>query len=140
MRFFIGFVVFFFSAELVFSQCGFQKQAEDCRAHLAQSKGKYLKTFEIAGKVNGNKEPIKQQYIFSKNTYYFMSICSEDGMYVNLYDRQNKLIGTSYDPKSGKHYPAMTFRCAATGVYYFHFFFLESGEGKCGTAALGYDY
>lgn len=86
------------------------------------------------------KPHVEFSYIFSKGTYYYMSLCSDDGMYVNLYDKSHKLIATSYDVRTKKHYPAMAFKCTSTGAYYFQYKFVNDKKDGCGTAVLGWGH
>lgn len=82
-------------------------------------------------------------YVFSKNSTYIITVCSgseeQNGtqMVANLYDRNKKLIASSYDRRKRKHYPAIAFKCTATGVYYLEYTFIGEGDG-CGVSILGF--
>ena len=127
------------TASLVKGQCNFDQQEQNCKDHFAGSGGKYLKSYTIDFSQSQNLKSIVQKYIFSKGSSYFMSLCSDDGMYVTMYDKAHKMVATSYDPRTKKHYPAMSFKCTSTGMYYFHFSFVGNKKDGCGVAVMGYD-
>lgn len=95
----------------------------------------YLKDFivKLDAANPGEKKPeFRTSMVLSKNTEYKFSICNADesegrGM-IQLYDN-NLLLGSSYNPATGKEFPGFTFKCQKTGVYHVFISFQEGKEG-----------
>lgn len=99
----------------------------------------FLKAYKINPSEQKSGKPVEYSYVFSKDTYYYLSICSdapENLMIVNLFDKNKRIIATSFDKRTGKHYPALSYKCMATDVYYLSFEF-ENNSG-CGVGVLGF--
>lgn len=102
----------------------------------AGSDAKYLKDFRIQlGKAASPGEPrYKTQMSLWKNTRYRFSLCNSDDsegkLYLNLKDDANKIVLSSYDPKSGKIYPFIDFVCNKSGIYQLSFDFTEGLKGS----------
>jgi hypothetical protein len=97
----------------------------------------YLKDFIVvleAGS-SGERTPIaKYSMVLSKNTEYRFNICTapdSDGKgIIQLFD-SSMLLGSSFNPSTGKEYPGFDFKCQKTGVYHV---FISFQDGKAGKA------
>jgi hypothetical protein len=94
----------------------------------------FVKSFESSKKTEFS-------YVFSKDHNYMLTVCDQGKgnkgkMAVNLYDRNHKLIMSSYNRTAKKYYPAISYNCSATGVYYIETEF--SDDNCCGVSILGY--
>lgn len=94
----------------------------------------FMKKFDIVDKKT------EYSYVFSRDSEY--KIMASNGgkevrLILNLYDRNKKLISSNYVKSSKKIYPSVTYKCAATGVYYVESFFEDEKEG-CGINVLGF--
>lgn len=97
----------------------------------------YLKDFivELPGVTENNRPPIaKNSVILRKNTTYRFTICnkkdSEGEGIIQLFDTR-RMIGSSYNPKTGKIYQSFNFQCKMTGPYTI---FISFKDGKKGSA------
>ena len=92
-----------------------------------------MKSFEA------NKDT-KFSYVLSKDHTYMLTVCDKvagkGGVAINLYDRNNKLILSSYNRSAKKYYSAVTYKCTATGVYHIEAVFGSSSG--CGVSILGF--
>lgn len=99
----------------------------------------FMKKFDVKVDKNGNK--IEYSYVLSRDSEYKIMIAdlNEDGkkMVVNFYDRNKKLIASNYVKSSKKVFPSITYKCAATGVYYIEAFF-EGEKDGCGINIIGF--
>lgn len=114
-----------------FAQCDNEDFLDKCSSQLNDFT--FVKSFE------SNKKT-EFSYVFSKDHSYVITVCDnatgKGKMMVNLYDRNHKLIMSSYNKASKKYYPAISYNCAATGVYYIETDF--SDANCCGVSILGY--
>lgn len=97
----------------------------------------YLKDFPVeleAAKPNEKAPMAKFSMILSKNTKYRFSICtsetSEGKAVLQLYD-ESKLLGSTYNPTTGKDYHSIDLNCTKTGIYHV---FISFQDGKAGSA------
>lgn len=95
----------------------------------------YLKDYIIKlPKADSNKEaPVyKATVVLVKNTHYRFTICnspnSEGKGIIQLYDH-NRLLGNSYNPKTGKIYNSFDFPCNKTGQYNIWYLFKDGEKG-----------
>ena len=126
------------SATLSFSQCATDAFMDKCAGNLGSFT--FIKSMNVElGK--GKELQAEQSYVFSKGSNYMLIVCDENvsgnKMIVNLYDRNHKLIASSYNKSTKKHYPSFTYPCSATGVYYIESVF-ENDKGGCGVNILGF--
>ncbi len=124
------------SSYYMYADCTSEAFIDTCTGKL---KGfAFLKAYKVNSKQAKGGKPIEYSYVFSKNTNYMLSVCNGEGgnMVVNLYDKNRRLLATSFDKRTNKNYPALIYRCTATGVYYISFEF-SGGEG-CGASVLGF--
>ena len=134
--FFLGVMMFAFKA---FGQCDSDEFMDACAAPLGTHT--FIKSFNT--KITSKKESkVEYSYVFSKGSEYMIIICDQkragNRMIVNLYDRDHKLIASSYNRKTKKHYPDLIYPCSATGVYYIESSF-EGSDGGCGVIILGFN-
>lgn len=114
------------------AQCDNEEFLDNCSAKLNDFK--FVKSFEANKKTEFS-------YVFSKDHNYLLTVCDDASgnkgkMKVNLYDRNHKLIMSSYSRAKRKYYPMLSYKCSATGVYYIETEF--SGGNACGVSILGY--
>ena len=98
----------------------------------------FLKTFKVDGQ-SGTKPKVEYSYVFSKDTQYFLNICTDgggtDGIVVTMYDSKRQMVSTNY--VNNKYYSSLVYPCNATGIYYITFTFDGSSE-YCGGSVLGF--
>jgi len=121
-----------------FAQCESDEFLDECASALGSHT--FIKSFNT--KINPKKKAtVEYSYVFSKGSEYSVILCDQkiknSRLIVNLYDRNHKLIGSSYSKKTRKHYPDLTYPCTATGVYYIEASFEGSASG-CGVIILGF--
>lgn len=99
----------------------------------------FIKKFDVT--VDKSEKKIEYSYVLSRDCEYKILIAdlNETGkkMVINFLDRNKKLISTNYVKSSKKVFPSITYKCAATGVYYIEAFF-EGEEIGCGINILGF--
>lgn len=120
------------------AQCDAEALAQACVPKL-QEGFTFLKTFKIDG-VGGSKSKVEYSYVFSKDTQYFLNICTSggegtDGIVVTMYDSKRQVVSTNY--ANGKFYPGIVYPCNATGIYYITFTF-QGSTNYCGGSVLGF--
>jgi hypothetical protein len=120
-------------------QCDTDIFLDKCATNLGSFN--YIKSFSL------NARPKKKaysefSYVFSKGSSYMLIVCNEnsDGgeMLINLFDREHKLIASTYDEKTKKHFPDLIYSCSATGVYYIKASYEGTKKG-CGMFILGFN-
>jgi hypothetical protein len=133
----LAFIALVIGSAPVWAQCNAEALANDCIPRL-QEGFTFLKTFKIDG-AGGAKAKVEYSYVFSKDTQYFLNICSEgqatDGIIVTMYDSKRQMVSTNFN--NGKFYPGLVYPCNATGIYYITFTFGESAR-HCGGSVLGF--
>ena len=94
---------------------------------------KFLKANKISIEDDGE---VEYKSVFSKGSTYMLTACNggEGSMKITLYDRNKKKVMSNFIQK--KFYPAVTYPCTATGVYYLKYEFTE-GSG-CGVGIIGF--
>jgi hypothetical protein len=114
------------------AQCNTDPLIQKCTGKLGDFT--FLKVYKI-DKPAG--EQVEYSYVFSGNTSYIISLCDDKGtdsnIEVSLYDSNRKLV--SSNKLNGKIYPAITYNCKSTGIYYMTYSMVESG---CGISILGF--
>lgn len=100
----------------------------------------YIKSFTLNVKQRKNSNT-EYSYVFSKGSTYMLIVCNDNvvggNMAMNLYDRNHKLIASTYDEKNNKYYSNLVYPCSATGVYYFKATFQDAKKG-CGVFIIGF--
>ena len=111
------------------------KLVEICAAS-AGSDATYLKDFVVELEAAGpdGKAPVaKFSMVLSKNVIYRLSVCkaeSSEGIAVmQLYDMAT-LLGSNYNPSTGKEYKSFDFQCQKTGVYHIFISFVDGKKGS----------
>lgn len=112
-----------------------------CSEHLSE-KATYLKELKVRlkAKQSGQKDPVaRYALMLSKGTHYRFSVCNAKEFsgkaIIQLYDNNNRLLGSSYNPKTKKHYPAFDFLCSKSSVYKVLVSF-EGGKEGCAVGIL----
>lgn len=99
----------------------------------------FIKSFAVECKKQN--ETTEYSYVLSRGVNYRVVICDEFGdnrkMTVSMFDRNRKLIATNYLKSARKHFPSLSYNCAATGVYYFEASFGDEKKA-CGINILGF--
>jgi hypothetical protein len=115
---------------LILSGKGYaQCKPEDCLAKVAEG-FTFLKTYKME-KVGDQME---YSYVFSKETNYLMMMCNgtaNQNIIVTIYDSNRKEVASNFDKKSNKVYPAISYRCNATGIYYMKFSYMNKAVECC---------
>jgi len=119
-----------------FGQCQSDEFLDNCASKLESFT--FIKAFNTSMTKAGTEE---FSYVFSKGSNYLIIICDQNNpgerMIVSLYDRNRKLIASSYNSKTKTYYPDILYPCTATGVYYIEAK-LEGAKGGCGVTILGF--
>lgn len=96
----------------------------------------YLKDYiiELQGAAPGEKQiPFRSSMALQMNTNYRITICnaesSQGAAVVELYD-MNRLLGTNYNPTTGKESKQFQFTCSKAGVYHLIVRFQDNKPGK----------
>lgn len=114
------------------AQCNTDPLVQKCSGKLGDYT--FLKVYKV-DKPAG--EQIEYSYVFSGNTSYIISLCDEKGtdagVEVSLYDSNRKLVSTN--KMNGKIYPAITYNCKSTGIYYMTY---SLSDATCGVSVLGF--
>ncbi|CAN5229707.1 hypothetical protein BH23BAC1_BH23BAC1_28960 [soil metagenome] len=121
----------------LYAQCDANGFTESCITKLGDG-FTFLKSFKIDGE-NGHKNKVEYSYVFSKDTQYFINVCSPgintDGIVVTMYDSNRNQVGTNL--MNNNFYPGFVYPCNATGIYYITFTFRDS-QNFCGGSSLGF--
>jgi hypothetical protein len=126
--------VFFLSLNSHFTnaQCNTDPLVQKCSGKLGDFT--FLKVYKIDKPIG---EQVEFSYVFSGNTSYIVSLCddkgSDAGMEVILYDSNRKLVSTN--KLNGKIFPAITYNCKSTGIYYMAYTLTDA---SCGVSVLGF--
>jgi len=122
-----------------FGQCDTDMFLDQCASSLGTFN--YIKSFNV--NVNPRKKANSEfSYVFSKGSTYMLIVCDQNviggRMVVNLFDRDHKLIASTYDEKNNKLYSDLLYSCETTGVYFIKATF-EGSKGGCGMCILGFN-
>lgn len=120
----------------IFAQCDSDAFLDNCASRLETYT--FIKAFNTTLK---KSEKTEYSYVFSKGSNYMVIVgdlkIAGERMIVTLYDRNHKLIASSYNAKTKTYYPDLLYPCSATGVYYMEVTF-EGPKGGCGVCILGF--
>lgn len=136
-----GFVccLLLFSFNALMAQCEDESFLDNCASSLKDNT--FLKAYKVSSAQAPKPNGKEFSYVFSKGTDYTLIVCqhNESGskMIANIYDRNKKLVASSYDKRTKTHFPALAYTCKATGVYYIRFMFDEDKPG-CGVSIMGF--
>lgn len=113
-----------------------QCKSEDCAAKVNEGYT-FLKSYQIQIPKPGDQ--VEYSYVFSKETNYMLMLCNgsaTQNTIVTIYDSNRKMIATNYDKANNKIFPALVYRCSATGIYYMKFSFLNNPDCSVGVLAF----
>lgn len=118
------------------------KEIQDCAMNAGKD-AVYLQDFK-ADKAqytaDGKLIPTKFTMLLKKNVRYRFTVCKSSSfngkVVLKLYD-ESRLMGTTFNPATGKDYPGFDFACTKTGVYHL---FIEFPEGTPGEVAAILSY
>ena len=120
-----------------YSQCSPSDYSQQCITKV-QDGFTFLKSFAINTE-EGSKDKIEYSYVFSKDTDYFLNVCSEndtnDDIIVTIYDADRKVASTNF--VNNKFFPAIIFSCKSTGIYYISYTFSKPTK-TCGGSVLAF--
>ena len=98
-------------------------------------KFKFLKHFPVRLKESKSGAPIEKvkfKITLSKGNNYIFAACNAQEfpgkVVMNLYQGM-RLVATSYDQATKKHYPKMNYNCSMSGIYNLTFNFEDGHEG-----------
>lgn len=141
---FLIFVFLFLSPTMhIFPQCGNEKEMiKMCYPGLKDYK--YIKSFPIIlGEQKRKLDPYPIKWPLNKGTRYrivgYNAAESKGKLIIKVWaeDFENKiLMGSTFDEKTKKHYPAIEFECNKSGLYIFNFYF-EDGLPGCAICLIG---
>ncbi len=118
------------------AQCNTSQYSQQCITKV-QDGFTFLKSFSIDA--GNSKDKVEYSYVFSKDTEYFLNVCSEnndaDDIIVTIYDSNRKVVSTNY--VNNKFFPAIIFACKSTGIYYITYTFNKSPK-LCGGSVLAF--
>lgn len=96
----------------------------------------FLKSYTIKlskGKKNDDAPVSKYSTLLTSGTKYRITSCNAEEfpgkVIVQLSDQTDRVMASTYNIKSKKHYPAVEFVCQKTGVYYLKYSFEDAKEG-----------
>ncbi|MDX2196068.1 MAG: hypothetical protein NW207_06595 [Cytophagales bacterium] len=121
------------SIALCHAQCNPDPMIQKCSGKLGEFT--FLKVYKIDNGKPG--EPVEFSYVFSGNTNYMISLCddkgTDTGVEISLFDSNRKLVSTN--KLNGKVFPAITYSCKTTGIYYMTY---TLADVNCGVSVLGF--
>lgn len=138
------FLVFFMAINIAgkLSSQDLNKGIQDCAMNAGMD-AVYLQDFK-ADKTqyttDGKLIPTKFTMLLKKNVRYRFTVCKSPSfagkVVLKLYD-ESRLMGTTFNPATGKDYPGFDFACTKTGVYHL---FIEFPDGTPGEVAAILSY
>lgn len=118
------------------------KEIQDCAMNAGKD-AVYLQDFKADKPQYTADEkliPTKFTMLLKKNVRYRFTVCKSPSfagkVVLKLYD-ESRLMGTTFNPATGKDYPGFDFACTKTGVYHL---FIEFPDGTPGEAAAILSY
>ena len=89
---------------------------------------------QLGGVKDGEREPVFRQAVaLRKGNRYRLTICTDEesagDAVLKLYD-ESKLMGSSYNPDTGKEYQNFDFDCNKTAIYILFVSFRDGKEGS----------
>lgn len=128
------------SIDISAQKCGTKSFTDSCSVFPRD----YIFTKARTIKINNRKDLQAAVFrvILTKGNTYVITTCegdSNDGrMVVNLMDRNDKLIMSNHNIRTGKYYNKIIFNCNASGTYHLGYLF-DGGDSKgCGVSAFGF--
>ncbi|MDX2304270.1 MAG: hypothetical protein NW226_15810 [Microscillaceae bacterium] len=119
------------------AECDAKPYKDKCVASLPDGYT-FLKSYTIDGQ-NGTRKKVMYSYIFSKNTAYLVMLANGSaqtkGVKVTLKDSNRKQLASSF--ANGKFYPALAYKCNATGIYFLEFEF-DGATSFCAGSVLAF--
>jgi len=118
------------------------KEIQDCAMNAGKD-AVYLQDFKAGNPqytADGKLIPTKFTMLLKKNVRYRFTVCKSPSfagkVVLKLYD-ESRLMGTTFNPATGKDYPGFDFACTKTGVYHL---FIEFPDGTPGEVAAILSY
>jgi len=131
--------IVFLQFGFVFGQCEKDDFSDKCAVFLDNYN--YVRSYEATEIEGSTNYPHSNAYIFSKGMAYIITRCDQGNdqntMIVNLYNPSRKLVASTYDKKTDKHYSKIIFHCSATGIFFIQPL-VSIKEGGCGISMLGF--
>lgn len=99
----------------------------------------YRHTFEITPEVMSGKKEHTFKYILNRGTLYMVNMANdkgeEKGVIIEVYNQDNVMVGTNYDPRTGRFWP-IGYACNQSGVHKVKVI-IQDGTKPCAIALLG---
>jgi hypothetical protein len=84
-------------------------------------------------------EKLEYKYMFTKGSTYLISLCNDDlghnNLVVEVYNRNKRLVASSYVKSRDKHYKKIFFPCSASGTYYLKYYY-KNNKPSCGISVV----
>jgi hypothetical protein len=123
----------------IFGQCENDLLLDKCASNLGTYN--YIRSYEVKDYPR-RKANSEFSYVFSKGSTYIMLPCTENStsgkMIISIYDRDHKLLASTYDENIQKYYADLQYPCSVTGLYYIRATFKDTKRGY-GTCILGFN-
>ena len=128
-------------ANPVLGQCNEGDFVDACAVNLGDDYS-YLRTFDAEEIESSTDYPYTGAFLFRKGINYVFTSCgvgeNNAQIVVNLYNRTRKLVASTYNSETDKHYEKMLFKCNATAI-----FFVQTltalDDNSCGITMLGFN-
>lgn len=139
--------IFFFFCFLIisinlFAQCEGDLFFNNCKQNITNFT--FLKSYSVEVKKSkkGEERNSRFSYILSKGSEYILTGCNDDNksckMIISLMDFNKRIITSTYLQKSNKYFPAISYKCNATGMYYITFTTSQPDGECCGMSILAF--
>lgn len=123
----------------LFGQCESDILLDKCASDLGTYN--YIRSYKVNA-YSRRKADSEFSYVFSKGSTYIMLPCTENSDYgkmvISIYDRDHKLLASTYDENTRKYYSDLQYPCSVTGLYYIKATFKDTKRGY-GTCILGFN-
>ncbi|MFW5793384.1 MAG: hypothetical protein ACOCWC_03800 [Bacteroidota bacterium] len=114
------------------AQCG-DALLDECHSQIGDTR--FLKSFPVqleAQKPGASLPVVRYSMVLNSGTTYRITVCNAKeypGKAIFSIEFQGRLIVTSYNIDTKKHFPYIEFPCNMSGLYHFDFYFEDGKEG-----------
>lgn len=131
-------MLFIFTVGLFSQTAKAQTEAQrvDLCSKVAGADASYMGDYpvQLAGVSEGERVPVYRKAVaLRKGNRYRVTICTDEESVgeavLQLYD-ENKLMGSSFNPDTGKEYQNIDFDCNKTALYHLFISFKDGKEGS----------
>ncbi len=130
--------ILIFALKNGFSQCN-DNLLNVCMPNIGPNK--FLKSYPVrlqASKQGAPMEQVKYNITLNSGVTYKILACNASefpGKVIINLNQGMRLIATTYDEATKKHYPSLTYQCKMSGLYSLTFYF-EDGKEGCAVGIL----